>query len=104
MEATLGCDGWSRRVTVARGFWQRLRGIRGRSGADSILIATRSVHGFGVGRPILAVGLDSGLRVVVIRDLPPGRIVWSRGVRWWLELPADAEPPAVGRVLEVTLG
>jgi hypothetical protein len=53
-------------------------------------------------RPLLVVGLDAEYRVIARRTLEPNRIVFVRGVRHWLELPFDDEPPPLGSILRVT--
>jgi hypothetical protein len=93
--------GWSRRVVIATNFVERWRGLR-RSSTDAMLISTRSVHGLGMDRPLLAVGLDADYRVIGWRVLSPNRIIGLKGARHWLELPVDDEPPPIGSFLEVT--
>jgi hypothetical protein len=53
-------------------------------------------------RPLLAVGLDAGYRVIAVRTLVPNRIIAVRGARHWLELPIDDEAPPLGSILQVT--
>jgi hypothetical protein len=86
-------------VEQAQGFWSRWRGLRGSPPGSSLLLRTRSVHGFGMDRPLLAVGLDSEWRVVGSTILRPNRVAVFRGARWVLELPADTPPPVPGTML-----
>ena len=78
--------------------------MRGSHPQAAMLLRTRSVHGFGMVRPFLAVGLTDDLRVMVARVVNPGRIAYFPGCRWVLELPADAQPPSPGLVLEMSDG
>ncbi|MFQ5523517.1 MAG: hypothetical protein ACE5F5_08050 [Acidimicrobiia bacterium] len=95
--------GWSYGpVLRARGFVQRWRGLRQGRAGGSLLLRTRSVHGFGMKYPFLAVGLTRDWRVSESRLVSPGRLAYFPRCRWVLELPADAEPPPSGLVLEVT--
>ena len=64
-----------------------------------MLITGRSVHGFGMREPLLAIGLDDRTKVVGFRVLFPRRVVWIRGATRILELPVEARPPPHGAVL-----
>ena len=85
-------------VTVARTFWQRLRGLKS---FDAVLIKTRSVHGIGMSSPFRAVGLDGQFEVRTVRVVEPGEVALFPNCRHVLELPMTAEPPAPGSKLEV---
>ena len=64
-----------------------------------MLIPGPSVHGIGMKEPLLVVGLDAGERVVGLGTLLPGRVVWIRGAKQIVELPAGLLPPPEGVVL-----
>lgn len=97
----LESDSWSRGdVAVATTFRNRLRGMNA-PGVESVLIATRSVHSFGMISAVQVVGLDADLRVRESRVLNPNRIAYLRGSRFVLELPADADAPEEGARLEM---
>ena len=83
-------------VREARGFWGRWRGLRHSPDGAALLLRAGSVHGFGMDRPILVVGLDRRFTVVGVSKLVPNRIVRMRGARWIVELPETATPPPVG--------
>jgi uncharacterized membrane protein (UPF0127 family) len=71
----------------------RLRGLIARppSPRPLLLVPARSVHTFGLRRPIDVVFLDADLRVVkVVRRLPPRRVAGARGAVCALELVAGA--------------
>jgi hypothetical protein len=53
-------------------------------------------------RPLLAIGLDAGYRVITVRTLAPNRIIAVKGARHWLELPFGDEAPPLGSTLVVT--
>jgi hypothetical protein len=101
VEATVATAGWSRRVLVADTFITRWRGLR-HSPDRALLIGTRSIHGFGMDRPLLAVALDADMRVIGSRVLAPNRIIAMSGARHWLELGIDDEPPRPGSIVRVT--
>ena len=84
------------RVEVPTSRRERLRGLRGRpppAGRRGMLFhRCRSVHTFGMPVPITVAGLDRRLRVVVVRTMAPGRVLFPRpGVRHILECPADLD-------------
>ena len=67
----------------------RLRGLIGRppSPTPLLLVPARSVHTFGMRRPIDVVFLDADLRVLkVVHALRPRRLVAARGAVAVLEL------------------
>jgi uncharacterized protein len=88
------------RVEVATSRADRMRGLLGRDtlpeGAALLLPKARSVHSFGMRFPILAAFLrgdpEGNLRVVAVRDLPPGRLTLPRiRARHVLEAPAGSD-------------
>lgn len=94
------CDGWeSGPVLMTHSFVERFIGLRASDGDHGMLIRGRSVHGFGMREPLLAIGLDGGRRVVGFRVLFPHRVVWIRRAKEILELPVGRQPPPVGAVL-----
>lgn len=101
----LSSDDWSSGlVQVATGFYGRWRGLKAHPEETSLLIRTSSVHGFGMSKPFMAVGLDKHLRVTATRLVRPRRVAWFRGARFVLELPAATEPPREGTALEIQSG
>jgi len=97
---TFTIGGWSSpTVLVAGTFLERLQGLRYRSEGYGMLIRGGSVHGFGMRKPLLAIGLDGRRRVVGFRILHPRRVVWIRGAREVVELPIGPLPPPPGVVL-----
>lgn len=94
------CDGWeSGPVLAAHSFRDRLVGLHASSSGFGMLIRGRSVHGFGMREPLLAIGLDAGRRVVGFRILRPHRVIWFQEVRAILELSVGSQPPPAGAVL-----
>lgn len=92
---------WSRRVTVATGFRERLIGLRHAGPDAAMLLEARSVHGFGMTRPVLVVWLDHRLTVVGVETLRPNRLLGSHRARYALEMPIGAVPPSLGSRLEI---
>lgn len=88
-------------VNDARTFWQRWRGLKGLPAEASVLIRTRSVHGFGVRTPFRAIGLTSLLQVSATQVVKPGRIARFPGCRYILELPMEVDAPEPGVTLEL---
>ena len=81
------------RITVADGFFSRLRGLLGRSGledGEGLLISPCwSIHCFGMKFAIDAVFLDKDYRIVSIHpDMKPGAMASNRKARYVLELKA----------------
>jgi hypothetical protein len=103
VEAIIRGDGWARRARVARGFRERLVGLRDPQGADSLLLKARSVHGFGMSHPLNVVALGPGLEVLDVRRLRPNRVVTVPAATYLLEIPETVAPPPVGARLEVVL-
>lgn len=101
----MSCPGWSSGpVLRAETFRQRLAGLRRQPPDHGLLMAASSVHGLGMGRGLWAVGLGTGWRVLAVRRVERGHLVWVRGARWILELPADRDPPPLGAVLALDAG
>lgn len=67
----------------------------------SLLITTRSVHGFGMDRPILAVGIDSGMSLIGSKLLRPNRMVVFPRARYVLEVPPGEYIPPVGTKVRI---
>lgn len=88
-------------MTVAQGFVQHLRGLRAQPDDVSMLLRASSVHGFGMSRDLVVVGLDRRRRVLGSRVLKPNRVVGFWGARYVLEMPAGTVPPAPGEELEL---
>ena len=93
-------DGTVIEVNLAVSFADRLLGLRRVDPDSALLLRTRSVHGFGMTRPFLAIGMDGKGRVVGSTVVKPWRMVWFRRCRWVLEMPEWHSPPAVGETLE----
>ena len=87
------------RAVVARGFWERGRGLTGRRGLATgeglVLVPCGSIHTFGMRFSIDALHVDAeGRCLVVAAALRPGRVgPLRRGVRAVIELPAGAAGP-----------
>lgn len=94
-------DWSSGEVEVARSFYQRWRGLKALAPGSALLLRTRSVHGFGMRHPFLAIGLDRSLRVTISRVVKPGQVAWLSGARLVLEMPAGVEPPLDGATLKL---
>ena len=86
----------------------RLRGLLGRppSPVPLLIVPARSVHTFGLRRPIDVVFLDADLRVVrVVRGLRPCRVAGARRAVAALELVAgSAATLSEGERLELRPG
>jgi uncharacterized membrane protein (UPF0127 family) len=85
----------------------RLRGLLGRRpGPTALLLAPcRSVHTFGLRRPIDVVFLDADLTVVrVVQRLRPNRVASARGAVAALELMPGAATLRPGERLVLRLG
>lgn len=85
-----GPRGVNLRCDIAEGRHERARGLlrRREIGSDEALLLPNatSVHTFGMRFPILVAGLDESLRVLDVRRVLPGRLVWPmRGARHVLE-------------------
>lgn len=101
----LRSEGWtSGPVLQAESFGDRLLGLHRLSPNDSLLMATSSVHGWGMRRPFRAIGLTSDLVVVAQATVRPWRMVWFRGCSYVVEMPLEVEPPPAGAQMELTSG
>lgn len=87
-------------VPVARTFRERWRGLK-RPGVESLLLETRSVHGFGMRKSFQAIGLTESLRVSDARIVRPSSVAFFAGCRYVLEIPATSTPPSIGTTLEM---
>jgi uncharacterized membrane protein (UPF0127 family) len=79
---------------VARGFRQRLLGLSRRERADAgrglLIPRCSSVHTFGMRFELDLFFLDGSGRIIAVRRrVPPRRVVWQRGARAVLEVPAE---------------
>ncbi|MGH7540857.1 MAG: DUF192 domain-containing protein [Gemmatimonadota bacterium] len=72
--------GW--RVLVPETRRERMRGLRAHSPpgprVGMLFLGCRSVHTFGMSSPIRVAFLDAELRVVVVLDRPPRRLILPR--------------------------
>jgi hypothetical protein len=102
---SLVAEGWTvHDVGRARTFRDRWAGLKRTGRHRALLIPTRSVHGFGLRSPVLAVGISTSMTVTSVRLLGRGRILYFPGARFVVELPHDAEAPRVGSVVEIRHG
>jgi hypothetical protein len=69
---------------------------------DALLIDSRSVHTFGLERPIQLVALDREMIVLESRRIAPGRIAYFGRASSILELDEHVSVPPKGGLLEVT--
>jgi uncharacterized protein len=84
----------------------RLTGLIGKapSPVPLLIVPARSVHTFGMRRPIDVVFLDADLCVVkIVRALPPRRVASARGAVAALELVAGSTTLRPGDRLALTL-
>jgi len=89
-------------VDVPERVLERVRGLIGRRSDRGLLLRARSVHTFGMTRPIHALLLDRDSTVVAVVRLPPSRLLLPRaGVRGILE--AFDRPFAIGDVLTIEM-
>jgi uncharacterized membrane protein (UPF0127 family) len=69
-------------VEVPESRRERMRGLLGRRGLPPgsalLLERTRSIHTFGMKFPITVAFLDDEMRVLVLKEVRPGRIVLPR--------------------------
>ncbi|HSG80255.1 MAG TPA: hypothetical protein VLD62_11790 [Acidimicrobiia bacterium] len=79
----------------------RLRGIRAVPRGWGVLLRTRSIHTFGMRKPLGVVALDGDLVVRRSRAVPPRRVVVDLGASWILEIPDGHPLPAVGASLRI---
>jgi hypothetical protein len=93
-------SGWrSGPLVVARSRVQRRRGLRPRSWGRGLVLAARSVHGFGMAEAlgVVSLGPDDVVRRAGV--LHPGRLFYDRGACWVIELPPGRLLPPPGMVL-----
>lgn len=96
-------SGWSSGPVVkANSPFRRWRGLRGRPSNESLLIRTRSVHGFGMNRSFVGVGLTRELRVKICQVVRPGTVARFQRCRYVLEIPVGAPLPKTGTQLVVS--
>ena len=79
----------------------RFSGLRSKGWDGALLLRGRSVHGIGLQRRVLAVGLDEVGTVLSCALLERGNVMTVRGARWILELPESKRCPPVGARLIV---
>lgn len=89
-------------ISIADGFWSRLRGIGGARPGTGLLLAGKSIHTFSVGFPLSVSALDRMGRVRETRVVPRARVAHFPGASFLLELPPSLEAPAPGSKLELT--
>ena len=98
----LSSEAWSYQpVSKARGFLDRLRGMKMVGPRDAVLLETSSVHAIGIKHPFWAVGMSNDHVVMEVMTVRPWTIVRLPGCRYVVELPLDVEPPSVGTKLDV---
>lgn len=68
-----------------------------------MLIPGRSVHGVGMREPLTVIGIDPGGRVVGIRRLQPGGVVFMLEARWMLEQSVEYPVPGHREVLSMVI-
>ena len=66
-----------------------------------MLLETWTVHGFGMRRSLVVVGIDRNRRVIGSRTLHPNRVIGFRGARYVLEMPVGTIPPPVGVAVRI---
>lgn len=95
---------WQATAYIARGFVDRLLGVRRAPEGSSIVLQTSSVHAFGRRLPLEVFGMDAEMRVVASKTLRPNRIVVMPSARLIVELPAGRPLPAIGDRVALTDG
>lgn len=94
--------GWrSGPLLVARTRRERWRGLRPRPRGRGLLLAGRSVHGFGMEESLQVISLDAAGWVRRVTEMRPRGIFVDRRARWILELPLESGAPAEGTALKV---
>lgn len=102
---TLVTEGWaSGRVFAAGSFLEKWRGVKGLPEGSRLILAARSVHGFGLKGPLLVAAMDDDMRVTDVQVLEPGRVLTFPRARFILEMPIEGDPPPVGAMLELRGG
>jgi hypothetical protein len=66
-----------------------------------MLLATRSVHGFGLAHPVAYVALDGDGVVIRSGTLRPRRVVFVRRAVWMAEYPLGVPAPRAGATTAV---
>ena len=74
----------------------RCRGLIPASFDHGLLLAGRSVHGFGMRHELSVLALDEAGTVLAVRTLRPRRVLTFPAARWLAELPPDAAAPQPG--------
>jgi hypothetical protein len=84
-------------LLIARTARQRRRGVRPAVGPFGAMLATRSIHGWGLGAPLRWLGLDRSGTVVAVGVLHPRRLIQApQPVRWIVETPEWITPAPIG--------
>jgi len=92
----LRSEGWALQgVRVLASSFERFSGIEA-EGRSPVMLLTRSVHSFTVGRPLGIIVLDLAGTVVRTDVLRPRRIIGFGARRWVVETEAGADLPAQG--------
>lgn len=95
--------GWSSgQVVKANSPFRRWRGLRGRPSSESLLIRTRSVHGFGMNRSFVGVGLTRDLHVMFSQVVRPGTVARFQRCHYVLEIPVGTPVPETGIQLVIS--
>lgn len=92
---------WEVEAMMASGFADRLLGLFRVPAGVPVLLPVRSVHTFGLRRPITVVGIDRRMRVVGTRTVRPNRVVSMRQARLFLEMPSSETGPVPAQVVGV---
>lgn len=64
-----------------------------------MVFSARSIHTVGMREPLSVVAIDRMGRVLWVRTVGAGRLVFALCARWIVELPLDWTPPPVGAVV-----
>ncbi|CAN5837947.1 hypothetical protein BH23ACT4_BH23ACT4_01770 [soil metagenome] len=88
-------------LVLTESFLERLRGVKMSAAARGAVIPRSTVHTMGMSRALETFALDREGRVVEVRTLAPNRFAWFRGAHYVVEIPAGADVPEVGSVVEV---
>lgn len=81
---------------MAESFVDRLVGVKSTLSEEVLLIRTRSVHTFGLGRALRLVAIDNRMSVVGHRVLKPNRMAYFPKAKFVMELPDGSAVPGVG--------
>lgn len=94
--------GWrSGPLLLARTHRERWRGVRPGARGRGLLLAGRSVHGWGMREPLLVLSLDSTGRVRRVALLRPRAVFVDLGASWIIELPVGSGAPVEATILKV---